>query len=750
MKGGDRLEAKGKIAVVMPHIIPPMDNELLCGVSEAVGIFGYDTVLITGMLNIMSSSEPDGYSAGLENIYTLLEYADLDGIILAAGRFLHSEMRDRIIEMLRRIKIPSVILEHDADGFDCIYPPQREYIRMITEHLIKVHGCRRLYCISGVKGEYSSEERLAGFCEAMDKADLHYDEGCIFYGNFWRDIPCVIADDIASGKIAMPDAVVCTNDEMAIAFCSRLAENGIKVPEDIAVTGYDGSFESYFNDPPVTTVTGHDYQLGNEAARRMLYELGYRDLQLPEYGQHLRIGTSCGCDISSSVVNSDDNRHLLKNIRRNNQMYAERRYFINADMISKISSCSDMEELMMTSASLAYLLPNWNTLEMCLCSDWSFDMEAPDCFRTEGYSEKMEQIMYLKKGFNTWASGEFDTARLLPSFDIPHEPMVYVISSVHFKQQIFGYFGISYDTPYDFLLDEYYVSWFDCVANGLNTIQNIAYKNYVKKHIASLLTVDTATGLYNKRGLMENLMPFLMSCSQSSKNCTAIAISYEKSREHYQVSPLLAAANLFRNSDEKDVLLALPADDVLLCLMWTEKRTEQEVTDEIYQVVSKHFSDIYGRALSTAADEIAICCLFLKTRDISAIERDIDKLIERAVDKARVLAVNSGNCFTQLHNSRKKILASPQLDWNVDDIARDAGISKSYFQRLYREVFNTSCMDDIINARIERAKRLLENTDLPIGDIADECGYSSGSHFMRQFRKKTGLTASEYRKNHQS
>ena len=83
----------------------------------------------------------------------------------------------------------------------------------------------------------------------------------------------------------------------------------------------------------------------------------------------------------------------------------------------------------------------------------------------------------------------------------------------------------------------------------------------------------------------------------------------------------------------------------------------------------------------------------------------------------------------------------------MDDIAKESGISKSYFQRLYRETFNTSCMDDIINARIERAKRLLENTDRQIGDIAIDCGYASVSQFMRQFRQKTGLTASEYRKN---
>lgn len=748
-KGGYRLKATGKIAVIMPHIVPPMDNELLCGVSEALSGYGYDTVLITGLLNVLGDSANDGYSAGLENIYTLLEYAEFDGVVCAAGRFLHPALRDKILDILRRRDIPCVILEHSCEDFDCIYPPQREYIKMITEHLINKHGCRKLYCISGIKGEYSSEERMSGFCDALDAAGISCDGNYLFYGNFWRDVPCRIADEIADGKLEKPDGVVCTNDEMAIAFCNRLIERGLKVPEDVAVTGYDGNFESFFNDPPITTVTGHDYQLGSEAAKRMLEKLGHTDVHIPEYGQHLRIGTSCGCDLSLAVRNSDDNKRLMKNVRRNNQMYAERRYYITADMISKLSGCADVDELMMTTSTIAYLLPNWNTLEICLCRDWSFDLEAPDRFRTEGYSEKMEHRLYLKKCFDTWATGEFSVSKVLPSFDLPHEPMVYVISSMHFKHQIFGYIGMSYDSPYDFLLDEYYVNWCDCVSNGLNMIQNSQYKNYVKEHFASLLTVDTSSGLYNKRGLMENITTFISGCTKNDKKCAAVTMSYERSKEHYELSPLLAIANIFRHSESRDVLLARPKDDVIICLISTDNTKEQHVIDSMLKVISHHFSDTYGGAFHTALDDIAICCSFLDIRNIGNIEKEVDRLIEKASDKAKVLAVNSGNCYSQLQNARRRILESPQLDWNVDDIAHEAGISKSYFQRLYRETFNTSCMDDIINARIERAKRLLENTDRQIGDIAEECGYASGSHFMRQFRQKTGLTASEYRKNAQ-
>ena len=740
------MQAKGRIGVIMPHVVPPMDNELISGISETVSACGYDTVLITGMLNFLSGNAGDSYAIGLENIYNLCEYADFDGIIFAAGRFLHTAVRDKILDMLRRRSMPVIVLEHKCDDFECIFPEQRKFIRLLTEHLIHEHGCRKLYCITGIKGEVSSEERLSGFCDAMDGAQLEYDEKCLFYGNYWHEIPCRIADDIASGALEMPDGIVCTNDEMATALCSRLISNGIKVPDQIAVTGYDGNFNSFFNDPPVTTVAGRDYQLGSTSAQRMLEMLGNGDIKPSGTYQKIRIGTSCGCGVSSVLNSSNDNRYLMNTIRRNNKMYAERRYYITADMISKITSCNSLNELMMVSSSLAYLLPNWNTLELCMCSDWSFDFEAPDSFRTEGYSDTMLQMLYQKKCFDTYASGEFSISRLLPSFDLPHEPMIYVISSVHHKQQIFGYLGTSYSSADDFLLDEYYVNWCDCVANGINSIQNKMYKAYVKQHFASLLTVDTSTGLYNKRGLMENVPDFLGECAQNNKSCAAVALSYESSREHYEVSPLFAIANILRRDNKKEVLLSRPDDKTILCLIASDSANEQDVIDSFNSVISHSLTETYGNALHVAMDDIALCCGFINGRHLEETEKEIEKLIARAADKAKVLAVNSGNCYIQLQNARRKILEAPQLDWNVDDIAKESGISKSYFQRLYRETFNTSCMDDIINARIERAKRLLENTDRQIGDIAIECGYASGSHFMRQFRQKTGLTASEYRK----
>ena len=94
---------------------------------------------------------------------------------------------------------------------------------------------------------------------------------------------------------------------------------------------------------------------------------------------------------------------------------------------------------------------------------------------------------------------------------------------------------------------------------------------------------------------------------------------------------------------------------------------------------------------------------------------------------------------------REKILKNPELDWNIDKMCNMACVSRSYFQHLYKALFGISCINDIINARIMKAKSLLPISSLKISAIANACGYKSTEHFIRQFKEKTGQTPNEYR-----
>lgn len=96
---------------------------------------------------------------------------------------------------------------------------------------------------------------------------------------------------------------------------------------------------------------------------------------------------------------------------------------------------------------------------------------------------------------------------------------------------------------------------------------------------------------------------------------------------------------------------------------------------------------------------------------------------------------------------RSHIYNEPFLPHSIDTLAREANMSRSSFQHIYKMLFGTSTSSDIIKARTEYACYLLSSTRLPVSQIAYMCGYHSEIHFMRQFKQQTSKTPSEYRKD---
>ncbi|MBQ9768497.1 MAG: helix-turn-helix transcriptional regulator [Lachnospiraceae bacterium] len=103
--------------------------------------------------------------------------------------------------------------------------------------------------------------------------------------------------------------------------------------------------------------------------------------------------------------------------------------------------------------------------------------------------------------------------------------------------------------------------------------------------------------------------------------------------------------------------------------------------------------------------------------------------------------------FLLFNRLRSRMYNEPYLYHSPDELAKEAGLSRSSFQHIYRKLYGTGVIADLIRARTEYACHLLSSTTLPVYQVADMCGYHSEIHFMRQFKEQTGLTPSGYRKN---
>lgn len=98
-----------------------------------------------------------------------------------------------------------------------------------------------------------------------------------------------------------------------------------------------------------------------------------------------------------------------------------------------------------------------------------------------------------------------------------------------------------------------------------------------------------------------------------------------------------------------------------------------------------------------------------------------------------------------LESLKDEITLNPAYDWTLAEMASRINISVRQLQKIYKELFGVSCMEDVIRTRISFAVRLLENTEYSVQNISELCGYKNVEHFCRQFKQRTGTSPRGFR-----
>ncbi|MGN0620789.1 MAG: helix-turn-helix domain-containing protein [Porcipelethomonas sp.] len=142
-----------------------------------------------------------------------------------------------------------------------------------------------------------------------------------------------------------------------------------------------------------------------------------------------------------------------------------------------------------------------------------------------------------------------------------------------------------------------------------------------------------------------------------------------------------------------------------------------------------HASNIYSADIT----ELYLKMLFFK----------LSRVIHSSI---RELSEHSASRYDEMIRLRSFIYSNISEIGTVSDMAAYLSMSKSSFQHTYKKIFGVSVMNDVIQSRLNHAKKMLSTTSYPLKTIAKQSGFSSEFHLMRQFREKTGMTPSEYRR----
>ena len=209
-------------------------------------------------------------------------------------------MPSAVVARLAR-RLPVVVIGGDPDerAADVVTADNRAGAAALVTHLIDEHGARRLFHVDGpATAPDAQERRIALRRRAAARTGTVQLDRLRFSGQF----SVQSGEDAGSCLLgrhgdALPDAVVCANDQMAIGVLQALGRAGVRVPEDVAVVGFDDIFPGSLFDPPLTTVHQPMRLLGERACARLLDRIADPSLRpkvelLPT---ELVLRSSCGC-----------------------------------------------------------------------------------------------------------------------------------------------------------------------------------------------------------------------------------------------------------------------------------------------------------------------------------------------------------------------------------------------------------------------------------------------------------------------
>lgn len=249
MKGGK----SGLIGCYVVSVTETFTAYMLKGIEMAILGTGYSLILASGTEIGTTYSDITNY----------FRQYNVDGFLLI--NHLSSMMS---FEMRGDIGIPTVLVNLENPGYNSVLPSNRTAGKLVAEHLYEV-GVRNPLFLGGPPERLSVSRRLSGFSEQFCEYGIEMDDRHILYGDFTFESGYEMIKQAISNKVEF-DGLFCANDFIALGALRCLHENGLRVPEDIRLVGFDNRDISKYCYIPITTVDQNLEKVGKLALERLV------------------------------------------------------------------------------------------------------------------------------------------------------------------------------------------------------------------------------------------------------------------------------------------------------------------------------------------------------------------------------------------------------------------------------------------------------------------------------------------------
>jgi DNA-binding LacI/PurR family transcriptional regulator len=227
------------------------------GVGQACSQRGYHSLLFMGQHDMDEQA-----------LFSLLRGRQFDGVVLISG-----ERNDSCPMFLQKIGMPYVRIGHDPERDDLKYIDidNAEAARMAVNHLISL-GHRRIALLRGLEKDICTSARYEGYKQALEEAGIPLDPELVGDGN------CTVAGGYETTQrflqLAEPPTALFSSNDMTVPGVIRATvERGLRVPNDLAIVGFDDLPQTTMIFPELTTVSQPYVEMGSRAAALLIDQL---------------------------------------------------------------------------------------------------------------------------------------------------------------------------------------------------------------------------------------------------------------------------------------------------------------------------------------------------------------------------------------------------------------------------------------------------------------------------------------------
>ncbi len=571
------------------------------------------------------------HAEGEKSIIYLPKLSTLDGIICAGDTINHFGMEQELVDYLSVYAVcPVVSLRSYHEEFYNILIDNENAIYEMTKHFLE-KGKKEICFVTGKIEMQDAQERFAGYKKAMAEAQIPISEDDIFYGNYWKNKSEEIIDAFFAKRRKKPEVIICSNDYEALGLYETLKKQGIRIPEDVCLSGFDDVIDAQLQETSLTSVRVPFDEMARTAVD-MIMDLA-QGKNVPREKRMRTINCyrdSCGCVDEHPTINKME---FLEKSKHSWSMAKENIY-----MATEFEGALNEQECIEWAANYFCGL-DVKRCFICMCPDRDkYDVDKNICLRY--YLDEDGKSAFVNEAFR---KSDLLPTRFLHIFECASS----IFLPLHCKNEIYGYIVIQMKEGEDHVLDERFEFLNLTFGNALKK-NYMYYELFAVNDIVQLYLQDPLTEIYNRRGFDRQLVELHQTMRKGDGVLAMVSIDMDglkyinDSFGHAEGDKALKAfSNCLKNAlNENEVCARIGGDEFTAALIINEPKRAEEFKkklDENISAENKMITKNYRLDYS-----IGIC----RVKDRSTFMECMHKADERMYKNKRSKLNKQGGCHS--------------------------------------------------------------------------------------------------------